>query len=51
MNELSCVHGSERYGACDDEAYQRGRERRERSSGQERHSEKAAKTYSYFQIM
>ena len=25
MNELSCLHGSERYGACDDEAYQRGR--------------------------
>ena len=25
MNELSCLHGSEGYGACDDEAYQRGR--------------------------
>ena len=25
MNELSCLHGSERYGACDDEAHQRGR--------------------------
>jgi hypothetical protein len=23
MNELSCLHGSERYGACDDAAYQR----------------------------
>jgi hypothetical protein len=22
MNELSCLHGSERYGACDDAAYQ-----------------------------
>ena len=47
MTELSCLHGSERYGACDDEAYQRGRKRRERSSGQERHSGKAAKTHSY----
>ena len=25
MNELSCLHGSEEYGACDDEAHQRGR--------------------------
>ena len=25
MNELSCLHGSEGYGACDDEAHQRGR--------------------------
>ena len=48
MNELSCLHGSERYGACDDEAHQRGRERRERSSGQERHSGKAAKTTAIF---
>lgn len=48
MNELSCLHGSERYGACDDEAHQRGRERRERSSGQERHSGKAAKTTVIF---
>lgn len=51
MNELSCLHGSERYGACDDEAHQRGRERRERSSEQERHSGKAAKNHSYFQTM
>ena len=48
MNELSCLHGSEGYGACDDEAHQRGRERRERSSGQERHSGKAAKTTAIF---
>ena len=25
MNELSCLHGSEEYGACDDEAHHRGR--------------------------
>ena len=50
MNELSCLHGSERYGACDDEAYQRGRERRERSSGQERHSGKAAKNTAIFKL-
>ena len=48
MNELSCLHGSEGYGACDDEAHQRGRERRERSSGQERYSGKAAKTTAIF---
>ena len=48
MNELSCVHGSERYGACDDEAYQRGRERWERSSGQERVRKKRQKTTSIF---
>lgn len=48
MNEFSCVHGSERYGACDDEAYQRGRERRERSSGQERVREKQQKTTAIF---
>ena len=48
MNELSCLHGSERYGACDDEAHQRGRERRERSSGQERVREKRQKTAAIF---
>ena len=48
MNELSCLHGSEQYGACDDEAYQRGRERRERSSGQERVREKRQKTTVIF---
>ena len=48
MNELSCLHGSEGYGACDDEAYQRGRERRERSSGQERVREKRQKTTVVF---
>ena len=48
MNELSCLHGSERYGACDDEAHQRGRERRERSSGQERVREKRQKTIAIF---
>ena len=48
MNELSCLHGSERYGACDDEAHQRGRERRERSSGQERVREKRQKTTAIF---
>lgn len=51
MNELSCLHGSERYGACDDEAHQRGRERRGEIPGQERHSRKAAKNHSYFQTM
>ena len=35
----------------DASAHQRGRERRERSSGQERHSGKAAKNHSYFQTM
>ena len=48
MNELSCLHGSEGYGACDDEAHQRGRERRERSSGQERVREKRQKTAAIF---
>ena len=48
MNELSCLHGSEGYGACDDEAHQRGRERRERSSGQEQHSGKRQKTTVIF---
>ena len=50
MNELSCLHGSEGYGACDDEAHQRGRKRRERPSGQERHSGKAAKNTAIFKL-
>lgn len=42
MNKRSCLHGSERYEACDDEAYQRG-ENAGKISGQERHSGTAAR--------
>ena len=48
MNELSCLHGSERYGACDDEAHQRGRNAGVRFPGRNDIREKRQKTTAIF---
>ena len=48
MNELSCLHGSEGYGACDDEAHQRGRNAGVRFPGRNDIREKRQKPTSIF---
>ena len=48
MNELSCLHGSERYGACDDEAHQRGRNAGSDPPGRNDIREKRQKTTAIF---
>ena len=48
MNELSCMHESERYGACDDEAHQRGRNAGSDPPGRNDIREKRQKTTAIF---
>ena len=48
MNELSCLHGSEEYGACDDEAHQRGRNAGSDPPGRNDIREKRQKTTAIF---
>ena len=48
MNELSCLHGSEGYGACDDEAHQRGRNAGSDPPGRNDIREKRQKTAAIF---
>ena len=48
MNELSCLHGSEGDGACDDEAHQRGRNAGVRFPGRNDIREKRQKPTSIF---
>ena len=48
MNELSCLHGSEGYGACDDEAHQRGRNAGSDPPGRNDIREKRQKTTAIF---
>ena len=48
MNELSCLHGSEGYGACDDEAHHRGRNAGSDPPGRNDIREKRQKTTTIF---
>ena len=48
MNELSCLHGSEGYGACDDEAHHRGRNAGSDPPGRNDIREKRQKTTAIF---